>query len=118
MNKHSIFDKPVAILGGGACGQTFAADFILAGYEVNLYEMVNFADKTLGPVLESNEITLSGEQRNFKWFKREGLAKINLITTDMELTEMKTQLCQLPGIIAQSTYGMARQTNLVVKLLV
>jgi opine dehydrogenase len=75
--------KPVAILGGGACAQTFAADFTLAGYEVRLYELPEFVLETLGEVLHTRQIELSGKQHNFKWFRRTGIAKVNVITTDI-----------------------------------
>jgi len=78
-----ILEKPVAILGGGACAQTFAAEFTLAGYEVRLYELPEFAQGTLGEVLETHEIELGGAQINFKWFKRTGLARVNIVTTDI-----------------------------------
>lgn len=33
----------MAVLGGGACARTFAADFTLAGYKVRLYELSELA---------------------------------------------------------------------------
>ncbi|OGJ89597.1 MAG: hypothetical protein A2268_01345 [Candidatus Raymondbacteria bacterium RifOxyA12_full_50_37] len=78
-----ILKKPVAILGGGACAQTFAADFSLAGYTVHLFELPEFAPRMLGKVMENHEIELGGEQRNFKWFKRTGTAKIHIVTTEI-----------------------------------
>ncbi|HIH97694.1 MAG TPA: NAD/NADP octopine/nopaline dehydrogenase [Thermoplasmata archaeon] len=79
MNK--IFEKPVAILGGGATAQTFAADFALAGHKVHLYESPQFAEKSLGKVLKTHEIELEGKQINFKGFRRTGKAKIDVVTT-------------------------------------
>lgn len=76
--------KKVAILGGGACGQAFAADFSLSGWEVNLYELPEFASTSLGEVLTNQEITLKGFQLNFKGLVREGVAKLSLVTTNME----------------------------------
>lgn len=81
MNK--ILERPVAVLGGGACAQAFAAEFTLTGHRVHLYELPQFAPTTLGPVLETTEIELGGAQLNFKWFKRTGIARIHLVTTDM-----------------------------------
>ena len=72
MNRGEILKKPVAVLGGGACGQTFAAEFTLAGYKVRLYELPEFASESLGDVLKTHEIELGGKQLNFKWFKRTG----------------------------------------------
>ena len=83
MNKGNILEKPVALLGGGACAQTFAAELSLAGYEVRLYELPELASETLGEVLKTHEIELTGKQLNFKWFRREGVAKIGLVTTEI-----------------------------------
>jgi len=78
-----ILEKPVAVLGGGACGQTFAADLTLAGHEVRLYELPEFASGSLGEVLETHRIELGGAQSNFKWFKRVGVADIDVVSTDI-----------------------------------
>ena len=78
-----ILEKPVAILGGGACAHAFAADFALAGYKVRLYELPEFAPETLGEVLKTHEIELGGAQTNFKWFRRAGVAKVDLVTTEI-----------------------------------
>jgi len=75
--------KPVAVLGGGACGQTFAADLALAGYEVRLFEIPDLAPRSLGPVLTTRTIDLGGAQSNFKWFRRSGSARISMVTTDI-----------------------------------
>jgi len=83
MNKSKILEKPVAILGGGVCAQTFAAEFALEGYKVRLYELPGFAPETLGEVLKTHEIELGGKQLNFKWFKRAGIAKVDVVTTDI-----------------------------------
>ena len=83
MGKNAILEKPIAVLGGGACAQTFAADLSLEGYKVRLYELPEFALKTLGKVLDSGEIELAGPQINFKWFKRTGTAKVEKVTTDI-----------------------------------
>ena len=83
MNRGNILEKPVALLGGGACAQTFAAELTLAGYEVRLYELPELASETLGEVLKTHEIGLTGKQLNFKWFRREGVAKIGLVTTEI-----------------------------------
>ena len=77
-----ILEKPVAIIGGGACAQTFAVDFTLAGYKVHLYELPEFAPETLGEVLKTHEIELGGAQHNFKWFRRAGVVKVAVVTTE------------------------------------
>lgn len=83
MDNAKILKKPIAILGGGVCAQTFAADLSLEGYSVRLYELPEFAPETLGEVLETREIELGGKQLNFKWFKREGIANVDVVTTDI-----------------------------------
>ncbi|MEW6377487.1 MAG: NAD/NADP octopine/nopaline dehydrogenase family protein [Thermodesulfobacteriota bacterium] len=83
MNKDKILKKPVAILGAGACGQAFAAEFTLAGYKVRLYELPELAMESLGDVLNTHKIELGGKQLNFKWFRRAGVAEIDVITTNM-----------------------------------
>jgi opine dehydrogenase len=83
MMKSEILEKPVAVLGGGACAQAFAAEFTLAGYLVRLYELPEFAQESLGEVVKTHEIELGGRQLNFKWFRRAGLAKVDVITTEI-----------------------------------
>jgi len=83
MGNLKVQEKPVAVLGGGACAQAFAAEFTLAGYEVRLYELPELARETLGEVLRTREIELGGAQINFKWFKRTGIAKVQVVTTDI-----------------------------------
>jgi len=78
-----VLEKPVAVLGGGACAQTFAAEFTLAGYKVCLYELPELAQGTLGEVLRTHEIELGGAQANFKWFRRAGVAKVDVVTTEI-----------------------------------
>ena len=78
-----VLEKPVAVLGGGACAQTFAAEFTLAGYKVRLYELPELAQGTLGEVLRTHEIELGGAQANFKWFRRAGVAKVDVVTTEI-----------------------------------
>jgi len=73
----------IAILGAGAVGQTMAADLTLSGYRVRLYELPEFAPRSLAEVLNTRRIELRGDQINFKGFKREGVAEISLVTTDM-----------------------------------
>ena len=78
-----ILEKPIAVLGGGACAQTFAAELTLAGYRVRLYELPELAPETLGEVLKTHEIELGGKQLNFKWFRRAGVAKVDVVTTEI-----------------------------------
>ena len=83
MDLSKILEKPVVVLGAGACGQAFAADFALAGYGVRLYELPEFAPESLGAVLKTHEIELGGKQLNFKWFRRAGVAKVDVVTTEI-----------------------------------
>jgi len=83
MDKGKILEKPVAVLGGGVCAQAFAAEFALEGHKVRLYELPDFAQETLGEVLKNHEIELSGKQLNFKWFKRTGVGRVNVVTTEI-----------------------------------
>ena len=75
--------RVVAILGGGACAQTFAADLSLAGWRARLFELPEFAPRSLGDALETHEIELTGVQSNFRWFSRSGVAKVDVISTDI-----------------------------------
>jgi opine dehydrogenase len=90
----------IAIIGGGAVAQTFAADLTLAGYKVRLYELPEYAPKSLGEVLKTHEIELGGLQLNFKWFRRAGIAKIDTVTTDMSeaLKGVSLIIVALPSI--------------------
>lgn len=72
----------VAVLGAGAVGKTVAADCVLGGNRVRIYEPEEFAGKTLAGV-EKSGITLGGIQKNKYGFKRFGTAHFDLITTDI-----------------------------------
>jgi len=78
-----LVGRVVAILGGGACAQTFAADLSLAGWRARLFELPEFAPRSLGDALETHEIELTGVQSNFRWFSRSGVAKVDVISTDI-----------------------------------
>lgn len=39
--------------------------------------------ESLGAVLETHEIELGGKQLNFKWFRRAGVAKVDVVTTEI-----------------------------------
>ena len=90
----------VAVLGAGNVGQTMAADLSLKGYKVRLYELPEFAKRSLAEVLETQKIELSGDQINFKWFKNEGVAEIDMVTTNMAeaLEGMKLILLTIPAM--------------------
>ncbi len=92
--------KPVAVLGGGNVGQAMAADLALKGYRVHLYELPEFAERSLGDVLETRKIELGGMQLNFRWFRNEGVAEIDVVTTDMEeaLNGVELILVSVPAV--------------------
>ena len=50
---------------------------------MRLYELPELAQVTLGEVLKTHEIELSGTQANFKWFRRAGVAKVDVVTTEI-----------------------------------
>jgi len=83
MDKSTVSDNPVAILGGGAVAQTMAADFALGGSEVRLYDLPEFASRSFGDIIETRKIELGGVQSNLKNFSRKGVASIALVTSDM-----------------------------------
>lgn len=83
MNTEDAMLKRVAVLGGGNIGQTQAADFALAGYEVRLFDFPEFAPRSLADVLQTKKIELSGGQSNLKDFKRTGIAELAMVTTDI-----------------------------------
>ena len=68
--------KPIAVLGGGNGGHTMAADLTLAGYEVHFYEHPSF-QSSFAPTLKRGYVELQG-------IGRRGVARIKLITTDIE----------------------------------
>lgn len=73
---------PVTVIGAGAVGKTVSADCKLAGQEVRLYDAPPFAEKSLFNVEETG-IEIEGTQRNLYNFKRSGVAKLDMVTTDM-----------------------------------
>lgn len=75
-------NKPIAVLGGGAVGKTCAIDCKLAGREVRLYDMPQFAERTLKN-LDRTGLEFGGTQRNLYGFYRGGRAKLDLVTTDV-----------------------------------
>lgn len=78
-----IHDKPVVVLGGGAGGQAMAADLALAGMQVRLYELQEF-EESVENIMKDEKIEIIGEEANARNFKRRGIAKLDLITTNME----------------------------------
>lgn len=93
-----ILNKPVMVMGGGAVGRSLAADLSLTGYKVHLYEHPDF-EENIQKIRETHEIRLGGEQYNFRWFKRVGVARIDVVTTDISeaLEDVRLILVGIPG---------------------
>ncbi len=66
----------IAVLGAGNAGRGIAADMTLKGHGVNLFELPQFAEG-FAAVRDSGAITLKG-------VAREGTARLNLATHDIE----------------------------------
>ncbi|WP_339231028.1 NAD/NADP octopine/nopaline dehydrogenase family protein [Oceanobacillus sp. FSL K6-2867] len=75
-------NMPFTVIGAGAVGKTIAADCKLAGQEVRLYDAPPFAEKSLFNVARTG-IEIDGVQRNLYNFKRSGVAKLDMVTTNM-----------------------------------
>ena len=88
-------DKPIAVLGGGATARGHAACAAHQGKEVRLYELPDFFD-SLGYIKDKKEIRLTGLQQSLYGFKREGLAKLDMVTSDIK------EAVQGAGIIIMS----------------
>jgi opine dehydrogenase len=88
-------DKPIAVLGGGATARGHAACAAHQGREVRLYELPEFFNG-LGCIEDMKEIRLTGIQQSLYGFKREGLTKLDLVTSDIK------QAVQGAGIVILS----------------
>ena len=75
--------KTIAVIGAGNAGQCIAADCTLAGKEVRLFEFPEFG-KFIKGIRDTRKIRIVGPQRNGKGFKREGIATIDVVTTDLQ----------------------------------
>ena len=75
--------KTIAVIGAGNAGQCIAADCTLAGKEVRLFEFPEFG-KFIEGIRDTRKIQIVGPQRNGKGFKREGIATIDVVTTDLQ----------------------------------
>lgn len=73
----------LAVCGGGNSGKAIAGDAALAGYDVCLYEMPEYS-KVIEPIMHTKLINIYGRQTNYKNIKREGVAELTLVTTDIE----------------------------------
>ncbi|MFZ5946085.1 MAG: NAD/NADP octopine/nopaline dehydrogenase family protein [Bacillota bacterium] len=75
-------DKPIAVFGAGAIAKALSADCALAGAKVHICELPEFAEKNLFQVAEKG-VKFFGQQLNLYGFERSGLAKYDLVTTDV-----------------------------------
>jgi len=80
-NMEYLKDKPIAVLGAGAVAKAQAADCALAGAKVRICDIEPFAKKTLFGV--DKGIKFFGQQLNLYGFERHGLAKMEMVTTDI-----------------------------------
>ncbi len=78
----NLKDLPVAVLGGGAVGKAVAADCVLGGNHVRIFDLEPFAKTTLANI-EKTGITLTGTPKNKYGFSRLGTAHFDMITTDI-----------------------------------
>ena len=83
MARKDLATKPIAVLTAGATGITHAADCALAGRDVRLFEFPDFYGEDRA-IRHTNQILVGGSQVNLYSIKREGLAAIPTITTDMK----------------------------------
>lgn len=78
----NLRDLPVAVIGAGAIGKAIAADCKLAGQNVRLYHSLPRAKRVLFNV-DRTGIEIGGNQRNLYNFKRSGVAKMDMVTSDI-----------------------------------
>lgn len=92
-------EAPIAVLGAGAVGKAVAADSVLAGNKVHLFELPAFADSIRN--LEKTGITIKASgQNNLYGFERSGRAHLDLVTTDLAqaLSGAKLVIVAVPSI--------------------
>jgi len=69
--------KAIAVLGGGNGALTMAADLVLAGYRVRLYQAPDYATHPdFEPVLRARSVVLEG-------IGRTGVAQLEVVSTDL-----------------------------------
>lgn len=83
----------ITIIGAGNGGKAMAADMGIAGHDVTLFEFPQFKEN-LKAIKEKGGINLSGVGRN-------GFAKLQMITTDIEEALNETELI----VIVVSAFG-------------
>lgn len=78
----NLRDLPVTVIGAGAVGKAIAADCKLSGQHVRLYHSLPRAERVLFNV-ERTGIEIDGNQRGLYNFKRSGVAKLDMVTSDI-----------------------------------
>ena len=81
-NNSELRNLPVAVIGAGAVGKAAAADCKLAGQNVRLYHSMPRAERVLFNV-DRTGIKIGGKQRNLYNFTRSGVAKLDMVTSDI-----------------------------------
>jgi len=81
----------ITVIGAGNGGQALAADCKLGGKTVTLFELEKY-QSSIESIMSSKEIMLYGPELNAKNFKRNGVAKLDAITTDMKEAMKDAQL--------------------------
>jgi opine dehydrogenase len=82
MSMEYLKDKPIAVLGAGAVGKAIAGDCALGGAKVRICDLEPFAKNALRNVKEKG-IKFYGPQTNLYGFEREGMAKMDRVTTNV-----------------------------------
>ena len=72
----------ITVIGAGNGAHALAADCKLGGAEVRMYEFTKFNNKVKG-ILKTRRIRLEGMEKNYKNFKRNGTAILDMVTYDM-----------------------------------
>lgn len=72
----------IAIIGAGNGAHALAADCKLGGAEVRMFEFTQFNNKVKA-IVNSRRIRFEGIEMNYRNFKRNGTAVIDLVTYDM-----------------------------------
>lgn len=81
----------IAVLGAGNAGQCIAADCKLADREVRLFELPEYKEN-IESIKDTKHIEITGPQKNARGFKREGLATMDVVTTDMREAVEEAQI--------------------------
>lgn len=107
MALEEIKNTPLAILGAGAVGKAIAADSVLAGNRVHLYELPEFAEFSFKNI-EKTGIIIGGDQKNLYGFERSGKAKFNVLTTDIKkaVEGSKIIIVAVPSIAHDSFFDL------------